>query len=353
MNTKHFTGLALALAAFAAQAQESPDGLADAIESQALQGCLRLEDPQERLTCYDTTLGRTPTGVSADELLPERRARPQIVEAEPPPPEPSAMAKRWELVAQTDRGPFVITPHRPNYLLPVSYNARPNDEVYQSAGVLEDGLDRTELKYQVSFKTKVWPNLFSRRGDLWVAYTQQSFWQAYNHDDSSPFRETNYEPEVIYAYNTDYDLFGLRGRVFTLGLNHMSNGRSDPLSRSWNRVIAGAVFDNGDLAVNAKLWWRLPESDEDDDNPGITDYYGNGEVWTFYKDGPHTYGLMLRSNFDVSDDLRGAVQLDYSHPLWGGMKGYVQLFHGYGDGLVDYDHVSTRASLGLMLTDWM
>ncbi|WP_440995299.1 phospholipase A [Arhodomonas sp. SL1] len=313
---------------------------------------MELEDPQDRLTCYDTTLGRTPTGRSADELLPGERAGGEAeLQAEAERPEPSALARRWELVAQSDRGPFVITPYRPTYILPLSYQFSPDRR-----GIIErdsGGGDNVELKYQISLKAKVWPDLFSRRGDLWLAYTQQSYWQAYDGGASRPFRETNYEPELIYSYRTDFDLFGLYGRVVTLGLSHMSNGRSDPLSRSWNRLTTGVLFDNGDLAVSARGWWRIPEAASEDDNPDIVDYYGHGELRGHYRDGPNTYTVTLRSNLGIDAPLRGAVQLDYTRPIGGGLKGYLQLFHGYGESLIGYDHEATRLSLGVMVIDWL
>lgn len=321
---------------------------------QALQGCMELKSAQERLTCYDTTLGRTPTGRSADELLPENRAKTpeEKVAEKTPPPAPSALAERWELVAQADRGPFVVTPYRPTYLLPFSYDFNPNEAAYRSDDM--ESVDHTEVKFQISFKTKIWPELGTRRGDLWLAYTQQSYWQAYNSEESAPFRETNYEPELIYSYRTNYNLFGLHGRLFTVGVNHMSNGRSDPQSRSWNRMTAGVLFDEGKWALRARGWWRLPESEGDDDNPNISDYYGRAQVWAHLKDGDQTYSVMLRSNLGIGGEpVRGALQLDYTFPFWGGMKGYIQLFHGYGDGLINYDNITTRASAGIMLIDWM
>ena len=346
------TGVTLALATSPALAQGNDAAATREMASEALRGCMALRDPQERLICYDTTLGRTPTELTDDELQAQQReAQTPGAEAGPPPSPPSALARRWQLVAQTDRGPFVITPHRPTYLLPLSYSPDPNETVYAQTG--PERLDRLELTYQISFKTKLWPDLMTRRGDLWLAYTQKSFWQAYNGAESSPFRETNYEPELIYAYKTGFDVAGLQARVLTLGLSHMSNGRSDPLSRSWNRLTLGALFDHGAFALNARGWWRIPESAEEDDNPGISEFYGRGELRGHYRAGSHSYSVTLRSTFGIDAPLRGSVEIGYSVPLWGGVKGYAQVFHGYGDGLINYDFRPSRFSLGVMLVDWL
>jgi phospholipase A1 len=326
-----------------AQPEAVPEGPMGGPSRGALAGCAELESEAARLECYDTVLGVTPS----------ERTAPPVADAEPgqpPVPPPSAMARRWQYTAQTERGPFVITPYRPTYVLPVSYNARPNEQPYQGTTSPNRDLDRTEIKFQFSFKTKVWPELLSRRGDLWFAYTQTSYWQAYS--KSSPFRETNYEPEFIYSYRTSFRLLGLQGRLLTLGLNHQSNGLADPLSRSWNRIVAGALFDQGDWALQVRGWWRIPESESDDDNPGIVDTVGRGEIWGFWQHEDHTLGIMLRSNFDPTDP-KGALRVDYSIPLGGPVKAYLQGFYGYGDGLIDYDHISARISIGLMLIDWM
>jgi len=322
-----------------ASAADMPDPLPRG----ALSGCRDLDVPEDRLQCYDTVLGRTPSEVSTTPPQETESGAGQSAastggKASPPSP----IAQRWQLVAQSDRGPFVLTPYRPTYALPLSYNASPD-------GASDSKVDKTEVKFQLSFKTKIWPNLLTSRGDLWFGYTQTSYWQAYS--TSSPFRETNYEPELIYAYKTNYGLLGMRGRVLTLSIDHQSNGRGDPDSRSWNRVIGGALLDRGNLALSVKGWWRIPESPSQDDNPDITHYMGHGQIRGFYHFDEQTLSLMVRSNF-APGDLKGAVQADYSVPLGGAVKGYLQLFHGYGDGLIDYNHVSNRVSLGIMLTDW-
>lgn len=332
---------------------------------QALSSCAVLIDAQARLSCYDTVAGRTPTERVEPGLSPEPPAADSAEEgmldalvtaATPPPAEepPSPLAKRWQLVAQSDRGPFVITPYRPTYILPVSYAARRNQEPFQATFGEDESYDSVEAKFQLSFMSKLWPEFLHPRGDLWFAYTQQSFWQVYNGAASAPFRETNYEPELIYSWKTDFKTLGLNSRLLNVSLDHQSNGRADPVSRSWNRIVASALFDRGDdFALGLKGWWRLPEDESEDDNPNIEDYVGKAELWTFWTRGRNHYAVMLRNNLDAKDP-RGAVQADWSIPLGHSpVRGYVQYFYGYGDGLIDYDFIANRLSVGFLLTDWM
>jgi phospholipase A1 len=47
------------------------------------------------------------------------------------------------------------------------------------------------------------------------------------------------------------------------------------------------------------------------------------------------------------------VQFDWSFPLTRHLKGYLQLYSGYGENLIDGPNNQTRVGLGLMLTDWL
>ena len=108
-------------------------------------------------------------------------------------------------------------------------------------------------------------------GDIWMGYTQSSRWQVYNTDNSRPFRETNYEPEVLLVFRNNYSIGGWKGRMAAVGINHQSNGRGDPMSRSWNRIMFNVGLDREDWAVTFRPWIRIGDG-SDDDNPGIEDY---------------------------------------------------------------------------------
>ncbi len=263
-------------------------------------------------------------------------------------PAASAIDQRLELEWPTYDNPFAITPHRPTYILPLAYTDSPNNAPY-AGKPLE--VENNEIKMQFSFKVPLVKRLMFGNGMLSFGYTQQSYWQAYNGNYSAPFRENNYEPELLLSFLGDYALGDFHGRLITLSLNHQSNGRSEPLSRSWNRVMLDFVLEHNDTYMSIKPWWRIPEDKAEDDNPDIEEYLGNVEIRLLRKFSAHSVGLMLRNNFN--SDNRGAVQLDYTFPLNNRLRGYVQLFNGHGESLIDYNHYGRSIGVGIMLTDWL
>jgi phospholipase A1 len=317
------------------------EGLSDS--SPELAECAKLEDAEKRLDCYDSLASRKSKETPSAEQ-----------EAKKPQPEEmkkfSYFSHLWELEPETRLGKYSLSPHGSNYILPYSYNASPNYEAVRAADPGKD-LKYAEVAFQLSLKVKVWEDIFSQKADLWVAYTQRSFWQFYNFEDSSPFRETNYEPELLLNLRTDYRVLGLRGRFINVGFNHQSNGQSEPLSRSWNRIVANAGFERGDFSLLLKGWYRIPEAAADDDNPHMEDYLGYGEVWGYYFWKGNRFGIMLRNNLGFHPN-RGAVQLEWSFPILERIGGYIQYFNGYGESLLDYNHRVNRIGIGFILRDW-
>ena len=208
------------------------------------------------------------------------------------------------------------------------------------------------MKFQLSLKTKLVQGLFNGYGDIWAAYTQSSRWQVYNGALSRPLRETNDEPEAMLVFRTNYHLLGLDGKLLGLSLNHQSNGRTDPLSRSWNRVIGMAGFERDDWTVMIRPWWRLQEAPAVDDNRDIEDMLGRGDLVVSKLWGQHLLSLQLRHSLRRGAQSHGSAQLDWAFPLIGKLKGHAQVFTGYGESLIDYNFRQTRAGLGFSLIEW-
>lgn len=331
-----------------------------------LSDCAGIESDGERLQCYDAMAGRQrqapkdplPGVLSAGrsktpETKKSNKAK-QIEEVDhQKTTRPSVMSRHWELDPHSREKAPVIRAHRPNYLLPAAYNSSLNKDPFLDVD-RDAKAQNTEAKFQISFKVKLWEDVFDKNIDLWFAYTQLSFWQVYNSTFSSPFRETNYEPEVLLNFRTDYDFLGMKGRIINVGLNHQSNGRSSILSRSWNRVVANFGFERNDFNLLLKTWYRIPESEKDDDNSNISAYMGYGELWGTYYWKRHKFSAMIRNNLRI--DNRGAAQIDWSFPIPfidnDRISGYIQYFNGYGESLIDYNSNSNRVGMGIMLKDW-
>lgn len=366
--------------------------------------CARIGNDEARLACYDRWAAGNaqpaPTPAAAAGPHPDPStvetpaaapaavvpyAGPPTVEAsaprhdESPPaqtlalrdcrdPRHGQLSRFWELESATDCGTFRLRGYRPLSLSVVgaqAVNTQPGSPAAgREAGAPVD-YRTTEMRVQLSVRTKLATGLLPRqdpetKDSLWFAYTQQSYWQLFSPHISRPFRTTDHEPELVYVYPLDLARGGhWHWRFAGLGLVHQSNGQSLPLSRSWNRVylMAGGELDDR-WSLQARLWRRLPERDDADDNPHIQQFVGRGEVRLAWQVHPkHTLGLTLRHA--LRSGGKGSARLEWLRTLGEGPDGrssnlrlHAQLFSGYGDSLVDYNVERRVFMLGISLLDF-
>ncbi len=326
-----------------------------AVQAQTLADCRMVADSAERLACYDALTG-APVASESTPANTANLGQASLASAPAATGGDSMLGAAWEL-DEDRRGHILrIRPYKPVYILPYFHASNPNRQPSSpSAGhtsPLIDDLSANEAKFQISFKSKLMEDVFGDNGDLWFGYTQSSRWQVYTEGLSRPFRETNHEPEIMLVWRTDYRLAGWHGRFFSLGLNHQSNGRSLPLSRSWNRVVLSAAFERDDWTLTLRPWWRLPESAGSDDNPDISSRVGRADLHLVRRWGNHQFSVMLRHSLQSGSNSHGAVRLDYAFPIAGELRGHLQWFSGYGESLIDYNHRSNYLGLGLSLIEW-
>jgi len=237
----------------------------------------------------------------------------------------------------------------------VTYNSSPNQAPFRNIG----NVQKVEAKFQVSFKFDIIEKFWNDRANLAFAYTAQSYWQVYNSEYSSPFRETNHEPEVFLTFTTTKKNNLFFTNYYILGLVHQSNGRNAPLSKSWNRIYATGFFKLRSTIFSLKIWHRFKEDKKSDplqlkgdDNPDILDYSGHFELRAAKKIKDHTIALMLRNN--LKKENKGAYEVTWSFPISNfKIKGYFQYFNGYYESLLDYNDSSNRIGLGLLVSDWL
>jgi phospholipase A1 len=249
-----------------------------------------------------------------------------------------------------DERDYVISPFKPNYFM-MTHMDTPNEAPFAPISGGQDILDKEEAKFQVSIKAPLWRDMFDTNNDMLFAFSSISWWQIGNDDDeaSSAFRETNYEPEVFVRHYGGPSLpFGGQLSAFDVGLNHQSNGRSELLSRSWNRVMGRAYLDYGDVAIALRAWYRIPEDEEDDDNKYMYRYYGAGDITVAYAPNKNTFSAMLRPGTEEN-----GLELTWSYPVSKYLRVYTQYWNGYGESLLDYNTRIERIGIGFALNDWI
>lgn len=243
---------------------------------------------------------------------------------------------------------FGLRPYRTNYLLPLCYAT----DAYTS-NMPDVEYSNFEVELQVSLMMNVGNDLFGLNEKYYLSYTQHSFWQLYI--ESSPFRETNYNPEafVIFPIHHKHSFVNVRSLKFAFA--HKSNGQPDTskvvfdtntslgnLSKSVNYLYTTLRLQRKSLIVDLKAWYRIPEDPATDDNPDLMTYTGYTSAKGTYFYGKNMFTLMGRLNFSSG---KGAIEATYSHPF---MYNYIyaKIFSGYTESLIDYNKYITKISLG-------
>ena len=379
--------MALLAPASAAFAQTAPAATtaAHAVGDAAWRRCTALpQDAQARLACFDQWAAEQ-TWQAPGATAGAAAAAPAV----PPPVDATLPATRvidvarvegcrdaqysdlsrfWELEPGSDCGTFSFRGYRPITVSVVAgsnVNRQPTSDAPDHSATESTPYRRVENRIQLSVRTKIAQSLLTQghptlKDSVWFGYTQQSYWQLFTPQISRPFRATDHEPEVMYVYPTTAELpFGWKWRYSGIGLVHQSNGQSNPLSRSWNRayLMAGMELDNR-INVRARLWKRISESADSDDNPGISNYVGRAEVAAFWNvDQNNAVIATLRHSLARAD--RGSLRLEWLQTVGTGLLGsksnlrlHTALFSGYGDSLIDYNRKRTVFSVGLSLVDF-
>ncbi|MEO7199711.1 MAG: phospholipase A, partial [Dokdonella sp.] len=110
-------------------------------------------------------------------------------------------------------------------------------------------------------------------------------------------------------------------------------------------------LDREDWALMLRPWWRISDGNADE-NPGIQNYIGRGDLTLVHRVSNHELALMARHSLRSGDNSRGALQFDWGFPLTRTLRGHVQVFDGYGESLIDYDHRAWSVGLGVSLLEW-
>jgi len=246
---------------------------------------------------------------------------------------------------------FSLMPYKKNYIVFSQLLGGVNEAPYRAAFPNYDfRYEDYELQLQVSLMVPIWLDMFGLPLTTYVAYTNRSFWQFFDIDNSQPFRETNHEPEIWLAWFYDLYWGDFNAEMVWLGYEHQSNGQYEMLSRGWNRAYLDFYFNYHAFSLSVRPWLALGDGAHEDAIYDYEKYIGSGEIHGIYS--WHHFDFGVTWNYSYEGLEYGSVMLDLDIPLTNYLSGYVRYFNGYGESLIDYDYRSNTLSAGIVLDTW-
>jgi|WetSurMetagenome_2_1015567.scaffolds.fasta_scaffold44869_3 outer membrane phospholipase A len=205
------------------------------------------------------------------------------------------------------------------------------------------GDKENQVKYQVSFKYNLW-----EKSGLYLSYTQLSKWDLY--DQSSPFRETNYNPSIFWEKENLWKLDLLRISPYS----HLSNGRDGQESRGTDRGFVESQISYGDIiniGIREKAGWFYSVSNKNHD---IKRYIGYFETEGF---------MQIKDIHGYIGHEKIYIKGEWTHKYYWMEIGlslrlftsqiqpnlYLQYYRGYGEFLINYNEKTEALRAGFIL----
>lgn len=197
---------------------------------------------------------------------------------------------------------------------------------------------------QFSIRHRVTKSILPFNSFLYITYSQKSFWDIY--DESSPFRDTNYNPGIgIGRYVIRNNK--LKG-AFSASIEHESNGRDGEDSRSWNYMnLSAKYFYNMRLSAKAQLYVPYVDSDN---NKDLLKYKGYGIFSINYIDKKNLWWFnvdMMPRNKIINPNIHASLAYKVSK----NSNQYLTLdfYSGYAEGLLNYKDYTSQVRIGFVI----
>lgn len=213
------------------------------------------------------------------------------------------------------------------------------------------GYSNSNLNKDLVFKFQISAKFRMPVPGIYVAYTQRSFMDVL--EDSAPFTDHNFEPEVYYIYSfSDEFIENNWLRSVQAGYRHGSNGLNGTTSRSWERLYVETEFKNNGFYIRPTVWFPFFK---EPGNSDVESYWGYGELLVahVWENDVRVSGL-LRAGTDWG---KGSAKVDLTLPFalffdnpakgWKQSNLWFQAFHGYGETFLGLKESSTAVAVGV------
>ena len=202
-----------------------------------------------------------------------------------------------------------------------------------------------DAAFQISIRHRITKSILPFKTFAYLTYTQKSFWDIY--DESSPFRDSNYNPGLglgKYLFRDNK----LTGAAF-VQIMHESNGRDGNDSRSWNYLsLSAKYYLNARLSLYGETWLPYTAFGKNSDN--LIDYKGFFCLSTNYINHDQKWWLsadiLPRKGFvNINTTLTAAFLISER----ANQHLFVRFFQGYGESQIDYNKYTINVRIGICI----
>ena len=201
-----------------------------------------------------------------------------------------------------------------------------------------------DAMFQISIRHRLTKSILPFGTFAYLTYTQKSFWNIYA--ESSPFRDTNYNPGVGLA-KVILHKNRLLGVAF-MQIKHESNGREKEESRSWNYLsLAAKYYINPQFNISGEFW--IPYVDGDN-NKDLLDYKGLGQINVSLTDARQKWWLEMQLNQRKGfGNINTIASIAFKVSKSSNQYLFLRFQDGYGDSLLDYNKYSMNVRIGMCI----
>lgn len=204
--------------------------------------------------------------------------------------------------------------------------------------------ESADAAFQISIRQRLTKSVLPFKTFAYLTYTQKSFWDIYA--ESSPFRDTNYNPGLGLGKYLIYNK-KLVGAIFAQ-IKHESNGRGGDESRSWNYLsISMKYYLNPRFNLSGELWAPYVDGGN---NKDLLDYKGLGYFSINYISNKHKWWLSADINpkkglGNFNTTLTAAFRISSKSNQYL----FARFFQGYGESLLDYNKYKANIRIGICI----
>lgn len=202
----------------------------------------------------------------------------------------------------------------------------------------------SDVKFQISLGIRLTDAVLPWHTFLFLMYTQKTFWNVFQ--ESLPMGDINFNPGIGIS-KPFFNKNRYVGKI-TLLLEHESNGRDGPESRSWNRIsFSGSTVIDQWLMVHAKIWIPIIDGENNRDILKYCGLYQSGVVIST-PDKKFCFSLTWVKRLGWNLNFNTIWEFTWRVHKKSNLNLFAQYYNGYGESLIDYNVFHSMLRVGLV-----